>query len=173
MTNLAFYKKELKTNKSVFNSLFNSLEEESYTWKPNAEKWSALEILCHLIDEEKEDFRFRMNFIIENQKPPLPSIDPVNWAVQRNYASQNFKEKFKAFFLERDQSLEYLDSLDCQADYWNNTCEHQHFGLLTPEFFLNNWLAHDLLHIKQLTRLKYDYLTYKSKQRIDYAGQWT
>jgi hypothetical protein len=33
-------------------------------------------------------------------------------------------------------------------------------------------MAHDLLHIRQITKLKYDYLKYLSGQGLSYAGDW-
>jgi hypothetical protein len=38
--------------------------------------------------------------------------------------------------------------------------------------FLHNWLAHDYLHIRQIIRIKYDYLKKTSGEILLYAGEW-
>jgi hypothetical protein len=35
-----------------------------------------------------------------------------------------------------------------------------------------NWLAHDYLHIRQILRLKYEYLKSISEEDLSYAGEW-
>lgn len=40
------------------------------------------------------------------------------------------------------------------------------------KFFLTNWLTHDYLHMRQIIKLKYDYLEQQSGEMIDYAGTW-
>ena len=34
-------------------------------WKPTPKDWSILEIACHLLDEEREDFRVRLRSTLE------------------------------------------------------------------------------------------------------------
>jgi hypothetical protein len=43
-------------------------------------------------------------------------------------------------------------------------------GAVEAKNLLASWLAHDLLHIRQITRLKYQYLA--KDYAIDYAGNW-
>lgn len=45
-------------------------------------------------------------------------------------------------------------------------------GDITAEMFLSSWLAHDYLHIKQITKLKYDYFKEVSGGKVAYAGEW-
>ncbi|MEM6429633.1 MAG: hypothetical protein AAF708_10365 [Deinococcota bacterium] len=42
---------------------------------------------------------------------------------------------------------------------------------MSAQFFLENWLAHDYLHMRQVVKLKYDYLTADGVNLI-YAGTW-
>ena len=57
---------QLETNKDVFKNLLKNKTEAEYLWKPQPEKWCLLEIVCHLIDEEVEDFRAKL----KSQMPP-------------------------------------------------------------------------------------------------------
>lgn len=160
----------LSRNSSVFKELLTKLSEEEYLWKQNPEKWCLLEIICHLFDEEQEDFRTRTKIALETPELPLPKIDPVGWVKERKYIQQNFSEKLKDFLHERDQSIKWLNSLENPK--WGNALIHPKLGKMTAKKFLLNWLAHDYLHIRQITRLKYDYLKYKSGEDLFYAGNW-
>lgn len=161
---------ELIRNKFVFKELLSGLSEEEYLWKQNPDKWCLLEIICHLYDEEREDFRTRTKQVLESPEIPLPKIDPVGWVKERNYLHQNFSQKLNAFLSEREQSIKWLDSLE--NPNWGNTHNHPKLGKMTAKLFLSNWLAHDYLHIRQITRLKFDYLKFKSGGDLSYAGNW-
>jgi len=173
MVDLTSYISELKSNRAVFKNLLQSFILENVKWKVSSEKWCALEIVCHLLDEEKDDFRYRLQHLIETPQKKMPSIDPVAWVLNHEYMEQDFGTKVDAFLSERSASILYLEKLDPLTAYWENTYENNYFGLLKPVFFLTNWIAHDYLHIKQLTRLKYDLLASKSECKIEYAGEWT
>ena len=38
--------------------------------------------------------------------------------------------------------------------------------------FLNNWLAHDYHHIRQINAIQYDFLKSSSGEALNYAGKW-
>ena len=65
---------ELARNKSVFESLLRGVNEQQYRWKPSADKWCLLEVICHLYDEEREDFRARVKHCLENPTLSMPPI---------------------------------------------------------------------------------------------------
>jgi hypothetical protein len=71
---------------------------------------------------------------------------------------------------ERKNSLEWLQSLDKSA--WENIYHHPKLGPMSATLILNNWLAHDYLHIRQITYNKYHYLKSNSLTPLDYAGTW-
>lgn len=160
----------LKANKTVFQKLLSNLTKEQITWKPNAQSWCPLEIICHLVDEEREDFRNRLQFALRASEEMPHGIDPVGWVIERKYIEQDFEAKLAEFLQERDESVQFLESL--KNPKWDNGFVHPKLGLLTADFYLNNWLAHDYLHIRQITRVKYQFLKAKSKVNIDYAGKW-
>jgi hypothetical protein len=161
---------ELSRNIKVFKSLFLNLSKEEYLWKSNQDHWCLLEILCHLYDEEREDFMARTKHVLENPHLKLPLFDQIAWVKERNYIGQNFELMVQKFIEERQQSLIWLKSL--KDPNWNNTFEHPKLGPMSAYYFLSNWLAHDYLHIKQITKLKFDFLAHSSKQDLSYAGKW-
>ena len=161
---------QLNLNKNTFNSILSGIEKRQYTWKPTPEKWNLLEVLCHLLDEEREDFRARLKHTLETPTAPMPKIDPPGWVTERKYAEQNYEDTLKRFLTERDSSVKWLTSL--VNPEWKNIYLHPKAGELSAEMFLANWLAHDYLHFRQITKLKYDFMKVNNKVRFDYAGDW-
>ena len=160
---------QLQANRAVFKNLLAD-KEAMIKWKPTTEAWSLLEIVCHLYDEEREDFRTRVfNTLLTPELQP-PSIDPPGWVVQRKYAQQDYAEKLHAFLDERNKSIKKLKAL--KNPEWDNIYTHPFAGRLSAYQLLANWLAHDYHHIRQINRRLYEYLGYSSKVGLGYAGDW-
>ena len=163
-------KKELERNKNVFKELLQNVNKEEYLWRPEPNKWCILEIICHLHDEEIEDFRTRVKYVLENPDRTLPPINPVAWVKERNYIDQNYESILNAFIKEREHSVEWLSSLEDQK--WDNYYEHPKLGPMSAKLFLSNWLAHDILHLRQILNLRFNYLKHISLEDLTYAGNW-
>ena len=161
---------ELSRNQDIFKELLTGLNDEEYLWKSNPEKWCLLEIICHIYDEEREDFRARLRHVLETPTEPLPPIDPAGWVKGRSYIAKNFTETMDKFLDERQKSIKWLNSLSDPE--WENAYIHPKFGKMTAKMFLSNWLAHDYLHIRQIIKLKFDYLKGLSDETLNYAGDW-
>lgn len=161
---------ELDRNKNIFKELLTKIREEQHLWKPKPEKWCLLEIVCHLYDEEREDFRTRVKHVLETPDLPLPPIDPPGWVQERKYIQQNYTDTLSKFLQEREQSVKWLQTLT--NPQWDNFYVHPKFGQMTAKMFLCNWLAHDYLHIRQILKLKFDYLKYLTDEKLTYAGVW-
>lgn len=162
--------RHLETNRGVFQSLLSDKEEDEYRWKPDEKSWSLLEIVCHPYDEEREDFRARVKNTLFTPHLQPSSIDPPGWVISRKYAEQDYKERLAAFLSERNDSIEWLKSL--QNPVWENTYHHPALGAMTANMFLVNWLAHDYHHIRQINRRLYEYLKNRSGENLSYAGDW-
>lgn len=161
---------QLDRHAPVFFGMFNSVPAEIRTWRSAPEKWCALEILCHMYDEEREDFRARTRHVLETPKDPMPGIDPVKLVTERNYIGQNYDEMLGAFIQERKASVAWLNSL--QNPDWKSAYIHEKFGPLPAKMFLTNWLEHDYLHMRQLLTLKHNYLAQSTGISLQYAGEW-
>ncbi len=147
----------LRVNGDVFKYLFQSVSDEQARWEPGEDNWSMLEVINHLYDEEREDFRKRLELVLNNPEAPWPRIDPEGWVVQRNYNDRDLKQSLQNFFEEREKSLRWLNTLN--SPNWQATHRHPQMGPMSAELILANWLAHDLFHIRQATDLHFDYLT--------------
>ena len=160
---------QLAHNQTIFQEVLAGFFEDMIHWKPNPEAWSALEIMCHLIDEEREDFRTRVQHTLTTIELPPPPINPAAWVLDRKYQEQDFAKKQEEFFQERGKSLAWLRSLT--TPNWEQAFVHPAYGARSALFYLRNWVAHDLLHQRQLTRLRYEFLRQEGAD-IAYAGTW-
>lgn len=167
---MEFIVEQFQRNKQVFYDLFKNENEKLFLWKQSPDKWCLLEILCHLYDEERMDFRFRTKWVLERPNQVPPPFNPIDWVKEHDYMGQDYDVMLKNFIKEREFSINWLGSLGNVN--WNNSFEHPKLGLMTAEYFLNNWLAHDYLHIRQITKLKFDFLIDRFKKNLDYAGKW-
>ncbi len=161
---------ELERNREVFISTLTNQPQTLINWKGNPKDWSLLEIICHLVDEEKEDFRARIQHTLSKPGTPLKPIDPVGWVKSRNYNGQDFEKKVQQFDKERQISIAWLKTT---ADLnWDNSVQHPEYGAMPAHSFLYNWLAHDYHHIRQINGIKYHFLKQNSGDSLEYAGNW-
>jgi len=159
----------LRVNGDVFRHLFQNVSDEQARWKPGKDRWSILEVINHLYDEEREDFRQRLRLVLNDPRDPWPPIDPEGWVIQRNYNEKDLKLSLNSFFEAREKSLRWLDGLD--SPDWQATHQHPQMGPMSAELVLANWLAHDLFHIRQATDLHFAYLTkIVSPVSLEYSG---
>lgn len=161
---------ELVNSTEMIRALIKDIDQEQAQVKPDPESWSILEVICHLYDEEREDFREHLDFILHRQNEEWHPIDPEGWVMERNYNGQNFVESQKRFFAERNKSLEWLKGL-ANAD-WETTYTSQ-FGSMKAGDMFASWIAHDNLHIRQLVELRRARIEQITKPYpIEYAGDW-
>lgn len=161
---------QLDRNNGIFHVLFSEAKKDFQTWRFHPEKWCLKEILFHLIDEEREDFRARVRHCLETPELPMPPIDPQAWAMERNYMGRKFMEGCNELWNEREASVKWLASLGDVN--WKSVHHHPKLGAMSAEKFLANWVEHDLLHIRQVLNLQHHYLAHTTMQDLSYAGNW-
>jgi YD repeat-containing protein len=147
------------------------VSDEQARWKPLPEDWSILEVVCHLADEEREDFRTRVAWALEGGKEPWHPIDPQGWVTSRSYNQQDLTASITDYLSEREASLVWLAGLskpDWALEYPTPWGTRRAAG-----DFMAGWIAHDLLHLRQLVELHYAW-TMKQAQpySVEYAGEW-
>ena len=161
----------LESNAPVFRCLLLSVTSAQAAWKPSVEKWSLLEVINHLADEETEDFAARLSLILGDPDQEWPPIDPERAAVDRKYNARDLAESLKRFTREREKSVNWLRGLH-QPD-WDVAHIQPGGGSLRAGDLLCSWLAHDLIHIRQINRLHYEYLSQIDGEfSTAYAGNW-
>jgi hypothetical protein len=141
-------------------------------WKPAPEHWSVLEVCCHLLDEEREDFRVRAELTLRDPNLEWPKLDLKDVAEKRAYNTRDLVEVLAAFELERARSIAWLDSVAGGAD-WSRARQHPQFGPLAAGMLLASWAAHDALHLRQVAKRLYELSTRDAgPYEVRYAGDW-
>jgi hypothetical protein len=169
MTDVAALRARLSANADAIAALACGIADDQARWKPAPEEWSILEVVNHLHDEECEDFRVRLDLTLRTPHEAWPRIDPERWAVERGYNARDPAASLEAFVRERQASLVFLGGLD-QAD-WTSVHRHPEIGAITAGDLLTAWVAHDHLHVRQLSQLHVQYLTRGSSPvALRYAG---
>lgn len=161
---------QLETNPACIRSLVAGVSPAQARWRPSAEAWSLLEVVNHLYDEEQFDFRVRLDCILNRPGEPFPPIDPQGWVTQRRYNERDLAASLQNFLDERRKSLEWLRTL--ASPDWNASHESQ-WGIMYAGEALAAWAAHDLLHMRQLVELRYQYTAHSAAPYpVEYAGGW-
>jgi hypothetical protein len=161
---------DLERNSSIIYELLRKTPKEEYQFRPAEGKWSLLEVICHLKDEEIEDFRARVESTLSDPNQPLKSIDPVGWVQSRKYADQSFSEILGQWREERNKNIQWLKGL--KAPNWQNAYQHPKFGPMSAQLFLCNWLSHDYHHIRQIITIKRAFIIHSTGENLRYAGEW-
>lgn len=161
---------QMAANAETIRRLVMGVSEEQARWKPDENSWSMLEVINHLYDEERSDFRVRLNHILHMPDQEPPAIDPQGWVTERAYNERELAPSLTLFLQERENSLTWLRELE--APDWEATYTAP-WGTVRAGDMFAAWVAHDLLHIRQLVELQYVW----TKQQLepysmDYAGEW-
>jgi hypothetical protein len=138
---------------------------------PAPGKWSINEVIGHLIDEERHDFRVRIDYMLRKASDSWPPIDPQRTVREANFNDLALDALRTEFARERAQSLAWLAGLH-DAD-WDASYVHPKMGSFTAASMLRAWAAHDLLHLRQIERILFQHLGRSGEpDRTDYAGEW-
>lgn len=137
--------------------------------RPDAQNWSAKEIVCHLRDVE-ELFQLRFHTVVAIDEPRIlvlaasPSdlaawriggsighpLDPNRWAEERQYLRNDTREALAAFQRRRTEVVTLLRSLSPAE--WERGGVHLSRGRLTLADWVASLVAHDDNHLDQLYR---------------------
>lgn len=151
-------------------ALADGVSDEQARWKPDPASWSVLEVVNHLYDEEREDFRQRLDIILHRPGQEFPPINPEGWVVERAYNLRGLAASLQALRKERQASLDWLKSLG-NPDWEARVTSP--FGSLSAGEVLSAWAAHDTLHMRQLVELHHGWLVrLAAPYDTGYAGKW-
>ncbi len=169
--NFDFFLLRFQATPETLNALLQDVPIEVARWKPSSDVWSMLEVICHMADEERKDFRPRLKSLLFDEPPgsSITAINPPAWVNEGNYNTRDLSASLSDFQFERQGSLEWLRSLPADLSLERTAPDRE----ISAGQVLYSWLAHDYLHIRQITRLHYDFLALEAQgYDIGYAGTW-
>ena len=103
--------------------------------------------MCHLRDEEAEDFGVRVRVILAGDERFAP-IDLERWAVERRYLEADPAAAFNAFRRIRAENLALL--ADARVEDLARIGAQPSGGLLSGFDLVVSWVTHDRLHLHQM-----------------------
>jgi hypothetical protein len=171
MINLEEIVRQLVANADAMTALVRPVSAEQGLWRPNTEAWSMKDVMEHVYNEERIDFRKHLKEMLND--PPQP------WAKFRRediIPIKDCHQGLETFLQERRASLAWVRSLP-DTD-WKVTSQTP-FGpggemlTLSAGDVLVSWVAHDFLHIRQMNELLYAWTVRQASPfSVQYAGGW-
>lgn len=140
-------RRELARLPAVLEALLAGLDEAGARTRPAETEWSPVEILCHLRDEEIEDFGARLRVIVDGGSDFAP-IAPERWAEERRYRGASLPDSLEAFRVRRRASLDLLASVSPESLEGSRPLGR--LGRLSGLDLVAAWVAHDRIHLAQL-----------------------
>ena len=137
--------------------------------RPAPDEWAPVEIVCHLRDEEAEDFGARVRVVLDGGGAFAP-IDPEGWATARRYRDADPAAALGR--LPRSTGRASLAILAGATPERLAASGESPSGLrLSGLDLLAAWVAHDGLHLRQLAgTLTREWADRWAPLRVDYAG---
>ncbi len=130
--------------------LTSGVSDEKLRRRPAPQKWSVLEILAHLAEDELvTSWRYRQ--MIEHNGATMIGFDQNEWARLGDYGSWDVREALEMFRLLREANLRLLTRLTPKE--WECEGNHAERGRLTVRDLARHMAAHDINHILQIERL--------------------
>ena len=155
----------LERTPSVLNIMLNDLSTEWTTHNEGDNTWSVYDVIGHLIHGEKTDWIPRAQIILSNQTDK--TFEPFDRFAQfENSKGKTLGILLREFETLRIENIQQLKSLNITEEALYKTGIHPEFGSVTLRQLLGTWVAHDLGHIAQISRVM-------AKQYKDEAGPWT
>jgi len=167
---LDHYMEQMENNADTIQQMVRLVKNDQARWKPNRGTWSILEIINHLYDEEREDFRARLDIMLNNPEQEFAPWDPVAGVAERAYNERDITDSVNMFIFERQDSLRWLSELE--SPDWDAVYRSPNLEMTAGDMFAA-WVMHDLLHMRQLIKLQWFYNKRALEPyRVDYAGTW-
>ncbi len=140
----------LRATPTIFQALLDGCtQEQAQRARGDDEAWSAVEIICHLRDNE-ECVLERTRLMRDETDPVIEPYDQEKWARERNYAEDDLREALAAFVRSRTSHIAELAALT--PEEWEHTGQHQERGRITISSQALRMVCHDAVHAAQLAR---------------------
>jgi hypothetical protein len=144
---LALVRRDLARLPAVLDALLSDVDDTLWRARPAPSEWAPVEIVCHLRDEESEDFGARVRVVVDGGAAFAP-IDPQGWATERGYLKDDPRAALVALKQRRRDNLAYLVLLD--AARLTRVVDQPRLGRMSGLDLIAAWVTHDRLHLAQL-----------------------
>jgi hypothetical protein len=154
----------LERTPQVLDALLSGLPDAWTTPNEGPDTWSPFDIVGHMIDADETDWMARAHVILkQGSDRRFEPFDRLRH-LSRN-KGRSLSELLGEFRELRAKNLRELRGLELTAAHLQLTGEHPAFGRVTLAQLLATWVAHDLGHLAQITRVM-------AKQYREAVGPW-
>ncbi|MEO6724057.1 MAG: DinB family protein [Blastocatellia bacterium] len=115
--------------------------------QPEENRWSVLEIVCHLADAELLASA-RIRRIITQDRPNLWGYQQEQWATALGYRHRRIAAVLARVALLRRENAELVAGL--AEEVWQQTGAHDLYGTLTLQQLIEDYLTHTAKHLDQI-----------------------
>ena len=154
----------LERTPATFRTLLAGLPAVWTECNEGGDSWSPFVIMGHLVHGERTDWISRAELVLA-QGPDLRFIPYDRFAQFEDSRGKSLTMLLDEFSQLRSTNLATLRGWNLSAAQLNLRGEHPQFGVVTLRQLLATWVAHDLGHIAQTTRVM-------AKQYRDAVGPW-
>jgi len=121
------------------------MTDEQLRSRPIADKWSTLEVVCHVADCE-QFFAYRIKRTVALDRPLLLSADGSRYPEPLHYQEHDLDEELDLVAVTRRRVARTLRRV--APDAWQRTAVHSETGLVT----LRQLLLHAINHLRHHLR---------------------
>lgn len=116
-----------------------------------AQKWSISAVVQHLADAELV-WAFRLRMVLAEDRPAIVGYDQDHWAARLQYDRANIHEARDQFVALRNSNLSILSR--ASEEELQRVGVHPVRGEQSIQVLLRWWAGHDLLHMRQIERIR-------------------
>ena len=154
----------LERTPHVLHTLLEGISDDWTLCNEGGDTWSAYDVVGHLIHAEKADWVPRAEIILsENSEKKFEPFDRL--AQFEESKGKTLIQLLEEFKLLRKKNIERLLSKNLSEEDLERKGIHPAFGEVKLSQLLSTWVAHDLDHISQISRVM-------AKQYKDDVGPW-
>jgi len=154
----------LERTPGTLNALLRGLPEGWISGNEGSATWSPFDVVGHLIHGEQTDWVPRARIILEQgESRPFDKFD--RFAQFKASEGRTLASLLDEFAAVRAESLRGLVSLGIKDSDLERRGRHPELGVVTLGQLLATWVAHDLDHVVQISRVL-------ARQYSDAVGPW-
>ena len=139
--------RELARLPEILAAMLAGLDHALWRVRPAPKEWSPVEIVCHLRDEEVEDFGARVRVVLDGGDA-FARIEPERWAIERRYHEAEPEAALAVLLEQRAASLVLLGGVE--PGRLARAIEQPQLGRMSGLDLVAAWVTHDRLHLAQL-----------------------
>ena len=149
---------------ATLTALLRDLPEGWISAHEGGETWSPFDVIGHLIHGERADWIPRVNILLEHGE--TRAFDRFDRFAQfAESEGRTLSSLLDEFAMRRQQSLDELAALRLTDADLDRRGRHPELGIVTLRQLLATWVAHDLDHLVQISRVV-------ARQYSDEVGPW-